>query len=130
MLNFTNAAYYGSIPGCLGYLYPLGTRVPLSLPLVLFTVQIGMDSSISNCLINDWCECFRSLFGLLRARQCLPILLCLHLSFHRSLSSCWNWRSCRNSCPIYPYYPWVARRFAKRRYLGQRYSSLDKIDHM
>ena len=36
MLNFTNAAYYGSILGCLGYLYSLGTRVPLSLPLVLF----------------------------------------------------------------------------------------------
>nr|CAG4637914.1 EOG090X09DI [Chydorus sphaericus] len=44
----------------------------------LSTLHVGMDPSISNCLINDWCESFRSLFGLLRARQCPYFYVCTH----------------------------------------------------
>lgn len=56
-------------------LFPRDTRAPIT---STSTVQIGMDSSISNCLINDWCESFRSLFGLLRARQCPFFYVCTH----------------------------------------------------
>jgi len=40
-----------------------------------------MDPHISSCLVNDWCENFRSLFGLLRARQCPYFYVCTH-QFH------------------------------------------------
>ncbi|XP_046461627.1 protein downstream neighbor of son homolog [Daphnia pulex] len=56
-------------------LFPRDTRAPIT---STSSVQIGMDSSVSNCLINDWCESFRSLFGLLRARQCPFFYVCTH----------------------------------------------------
>jgi len=37
-----------------------------------------MDPKICNSLLNDWCESFRSLFGLLRARQCPFFYVCTH----------------------------------------------------
>lgn len=40
--------------------------------------QIGMDQTLSTCLLDDWRESFRSLFGLLRARQCPFFYVCTH----------------------------------------------------
>ena len=37
-----------------------------------------MDPKISATLHNDWCESFRTLFGLLRARQCPFFYVCTH----------------------------------------------------
>ncbi|KAI9561002.1 hypothetical protein GHT06_011958 [Daphnia sinensis] len=56
-------------------LFPRDTRTPIT---STGSVQIGMDSNVSNCLLNDWCESFRSLFGLLRARQCPFFYVCTH----------------------------------------------------
>nr|CAG4649496.1 EOG090X09DI [Scapholeberis mucronata]SVE93736.1 EOG090X09DI [Scapholeberis mucronata] len=57
-------------------LFPRDTRSPIVSTTT--GVQIGMDPSISNCIVNDWCESFRSLFGLLRARQCPFFYVCTH----------------------------------------------------
>nr|CAG4643345.1 EOG090X09DI [Ilyocryptus agilis] len=51
-------------------------RAPVTSPTV--TANIGTDANISACLVNDWCESFRSLFGLLRARQCPFFYVCTH----------------------------------------------------
>lgn len=56
-------------------LFPRDARAPVTSAT---SVQIGMDPSISNCMVNDWCESFRSLFGLLRARQCPFFYVCTH----------------------------------------------------
>nr|CAG4651139.1 EOG090X09DI [Simocephalus serrulatus]SVE94356.1 EOG090X09DI [Simocephalus serrulatus] len=56
-------------------LFPRDARAPVTSTT---TSQIGMDPHISNCMINDWCESFRSLFGLLRARQCPFFYVCTH----------------------------------------------------
>nr|CAG4644942.1 EOG090X09DI [Leptodora kindtii] len=42
------------------------------------SLNIGMDPKISATLHNDWCESFRTLFGLLRARQCPFFYVCTH----------------------------------------------------
>lgn len=56
-------------------LFPRDARAPVTSTT---TIQIGMDPHVSNCMINDWCESFRSLFGLLRARQCPYFYVCTH----------------------------------------------------
>nr|SVE73674.1 EOG090X09DI [Daphnia atkinsoni] len=56
-------------------LFPRDTRTPIT---STSSVQIGMDSSVSDYLVNDWRESFRSLFGLLRARQCPFFYVCTH----------------------------------------------------
>nr|CAG4641853.1 EOG090X09DI [Eurycercus lamellatus] len=58
-------------------LFPRDARAPVNLPSNS-SVHIGLDANISNCLVNDWCESFRSLFGLLRARQCPFFYVCTH----------------------------------------------------
>ena len=57
-------------------LFPRDSRVPLTSPTG--SSNIGMDPNISSVLLNDWCESFRSLFGLLRARQCPYFYVCTH----------------------------------------------------
>nr|SVE75244.1 EOG090X09DI [Daphnia dolichocephala] len=56
-------------------LFPRDTRAPIT---STSSIQIGMDPSVSSCLVNDWCESFRSVFGLLRARQCPFFYVCTH----------------------------------------------------
>nr|CAG4650307.1 EOG090X09DI [Sida crystallina] len=48
--------------------FPRDTPVPVNSSSL--SVNIGVDPKIASSLLNDWCESFRSLFGLLRARQC------------------------------------------------------------
>jgi len=57
-------------------LFPRDSRTPVTSPTT--TSNIGMDPHISTSLLHDWCENFRSLFGLLRARQCPYFYVCTH----------------------------------------------------
>ena len=57
-------------------LFPRDTRAPVTTPNA--SVHIGLDAGISACMVADWSESFRSLFGLLRARQCPFFYVCTH----------------------------------------------------
>jgi len=57
-------------------LFPRDSRTPVTSPTA--SGNIGMDPHISSSLFHDWCENFRSLFGLLRARQCPFFYVCTH----------------------------------------------------
>nr|CAG4641021.1 EOG090X09DI [Eulimnadia texana] len=56
------------------HLYPRNTVSSVSSSSQSCT--IGLDEKIAQTLANDWCESLRSLFGLLRARQCPFFYVC------------------------------------------------------